>query len=219
MGLFRVGLLLAMVGCGSSESEALPEPGLLGLKLTRFQQEHRVAANSRAEIVGRATDQIALQKFRAVSSSIDFATVTMETTCQTAPIVCEYEIHVATLAPGNVDIRIVDEHDKVVDYFRLDVRAAVTLLPAVTADGPRQTRQGRTLVYKDAPMEILPNPKDAAGEYLGHALGDTQIATSDPSIVRIDGPAAATAIAPGSATLSLTIGGVTSSVEIDVVQR
>jgi hypothetical protein len=134
---------------------------------------------------------------------------------------CSYAIQLQTHGPGEAVIELAMPDGTVVDRFPIAVRDAVRIAPVVRANGPKQTRSGHVLVYRDEPIVVAPYPEDQDGQRLAHHAPVTRLVSSESAVVAVVGTdgVRADALALGTSTLTVSLGAHSASVVIDVVGR
>jgi hypothetical protein len=208
----RLLALLSLVlapACAETPDSPPPERALAIHTDDGCRAECAVVSRNQIQLI--ASSDVARDSLEAeVSSALSARIVSQGEVCNHARTSCEYRVTVDTLAPGDVSIVFVGADGRRVDAISLLVRDPAKLYVDVEAAGPKQTRPGRSIVFRDQPIELGVSVYDERDVLLRYTAPPWTLASSDPEVVAPD---------PTSpAKVTLTAGSVSHPLELDVVE-
>lgn len=219
-------ILLFAAACTSTPDETVPERALRIQTNDACRAECGVVPQNRIELVATATGDLANGPPLKAESSSSFSAVvagqTEECDDRDGERTCWYRVAVDTMAAGDALIVFRDSSGKNIDAISLVVREPSKVVVDVEGAGPRQSRPGRTILFRDQSIELGVTVLDASEGMLRYSAPPWKLESSDPALVSPD-PAnprkAKVGDALGSATLTLKVGTVSQPIELDIVER
>lgn len=243
MKLFVFGIALS--GC-SDEIKPPRTTGVLAIQLTtepnvctepcadgRYVVAHSelrfsasaVGENAKAPLKARSFDGLAATVVEQTTKCVCKVpggganiSIAEDASCESLVKDCSYEFVVRTNDAGDATIVVETPSGRAIDAAALRVREVASLSPRFALERERALRSGRHLFRRGDDITVYADPKDSEGYALFHQE-PPRLTSSDDRVAAPDAMTAGSgkAVGVGTATLTVSLGGASSGIDIEVV--